>query len=202
MPVSILIQTRNRAAPEYSSSNSICSGSWTTRSKPCRAASNKCSAANTPSSNTMGWVNSRRPQCQPLLQPRDRECIRLCERQCCWNEAVPIGVGLDDRHDSRAAARSRIVRRLCRKARVSMTARIAGSPEDTVAVGIGNIVREARELALEGQLRRCRFSPLRCFDEVDFGDAFFGGLAVVDFFAIDQEDHVCVLFDRTRFPKI
>jgi len=45
----------------------------------------------------------RGPERQPFLEPRNRECIRFRERQRCWNEPVPVGVGLDDCHDARPA---------------------------------------------------------------------------------------------------
>ena len=50
------------------------------------------------------WLSDPRgSERQSFFEARDRECIGLRERQRCWNEPVPVGVGFDHRHDSRSA---------------------------------------------------------------------------------------------------
>ncbi len=72
-----------------------------------------------------GLGDARRAQREPFFEPRDRECIRIGERERRRHEAVPVGIRFHDRHDRRRGARSRIVFRLVRSAEVSMTARMS-----------------------------------------------------------------------------
>jgi hypothetical protein len=39
-------------------------------------------------------------------------------------------------------------------------------------------------------------------DEIDLGDALLGGVLVVDLFAVDEQDHVGFLLDRTRLSQV
>src|SRR5207245_3479095 len=39
-------------------------------------------------------------------------------------------------------------------------------------------------------------------DEIDLSDAFLRGVAVVNLFAVDEQDHVSLLLNRARFPQI
>ncbi len=65
----------------------------------------------------------------------------------------------------------------------------------SIARGIRQAL-EAGVLAEERELHRADRS-VALFADNHFGHTFVGGLRVVDFVAIDEQDQICVLFDRT-----
>src|SRR6185436_10750793 len=68
---------------------------------------------------------------------------------------------------------------------------------DAFSVGIRNEVREARIHALEGQIEHPDLA-VTVLGNVDLGDALARGFLVVDLFAIDQQDDVSILLNRSR----
>src|SRR5271156_855809 len=102
-------------------------------------------------------------------------------------------------------AKLRMRCRLCLSAAVSIVALTIGvmrsSTEYALGVGFRRVILELRVLAEEGQLHFAR-GAVALFRDDDIGDAFARGVGVVDVFAIDEQDDVCVLFQGSTFPKI
>src|SRR5687767_15171133 len=67
--------------------------------------------------------------------------------------------------------------------------------------GGSRVVLEARVLAEEGQLHRAVGAVTLLADD-DLGDALVGRIFVVDLVAVDEEDHVRVLLQSSRFAKV
>src|SRR6185312_10712326 len=211
-----------------SSSSSTCKGSCTTSSKPWRAASSTCSDANTPSSRTIGWVIPAARSANPSSSRATAKASDSARASAAGTRPWPYALALTTAITRAPRARSRIVLRLCRSAPASITALMsrftarsppwcdrgaAGlarqrvrmrnhrSPQYAVRVRVGRVVGEASVLALEGQHESADLT-VAVFRKVDLGDAFLGGLLVIDLLAVDQQDHVCVLLDRAAFAQI
>src|SRR5580658_10771310 len=95
-------------------------------------------------------------------------------------------------------AKLRMRCRLCLSAGVSIVALTIGvmraSPEYALGVRFRRVILELRVLAEEGQLHFARGTVALLGDD-DVGDALARGVGVVDVFAVDEEDDVCILFE-------
>src|SRR5580692_5230239 len=102
-------------------------------------------------------------------------------------------------------AKSRMRCRLCLSAAVSIVALTIGvmrtSPEYALGVRFRRVILELRVLAEESQLHFARGAVALLGDD-NVGDTLARGVRVVDVFAIDEEDDVCVLLERSRLPQI
>src|SRR5271170_2052811 len=91
--------------------------------------------------------------------------------------------------------------KLCRSAPVSMVALTIGvmsaSPKYALGVRLRRVVFELGVLAEERELHFAGGAVALLGDD-DVRDALARGVGLVHFFAIDQQDDVCILFDRSR----
>src|SRR5271155_4147331 len=98
-------------------------------------------------------------------------------------------------------AKPRMRCRLCLSAAVSIVALTIGvmrtSAEYALGVGFRRVILELRVLAEERQLHFAR-GAVALFGDDDVGDALARGVRVVDVFAVDEEDDVCILFQTAR----
>src|SRR5690606_30402521 len=67
--------------------------------------------------------------------------------------------------------------------------------------GVTRIILELRVLPLPRQANRPD-RPISLFANDDFRTTLVRGVRVVDFVAIDEQDHVCVLLDGAGFPQV
>src|SRR6185437_1792022 len=105
------------------------------------------------------------------------------------------------------STRARITRIMARKAApreagyASMPRcrrRSVASTQHPLRVGIGGEVHEARVLPLEGEQESTDLA-VAMLRQIDLGDAFLGGVPVIDLVAIDQQDHVRILLNSSAF---
>src|SRR5277367_4832408 len=80
--------------------------------------------------------------------------------------------------------------------RASSPRALTASPKNALGIGFRRVVFELGVLAQEGQLHIAG-RPVALLGDDDVGDAFARGVRLVHFFAINEQNQVGVLFQRT-----
>src|SRR5271163_4442623 len=148
----------------------------------------------------------------PAMRRVSPSSTRATAKASAWSSAratatspCPYAFALITAMTRERGAKLRMRCRLCLSAAVSIVALTIGvmrtSPEYALGVGFRRVVLELRVLAEEGQLHFAR-GAIALLGDDDIGDAFARGVGVVDVFAIDEENDVCILFQRTALPEI
>ena len=77
---------------------------------------------------------------------------------------------------------------------------LTGSSKHALGVGLRRVILELGVLAEEGELHVAGGAVALLRDD-DVGDALARGVRVVDFFAIDEQDDVCILLEAPTLAR-